>query len=454
MENTIAAISTPIGEGGIAIVRMSGPRAFAIADSLFLSRAGKPSAFPSHTIHHGLIGANGNIVDEVMLAVMRAPRSYTAEDVVEISCHGGLLSARNVLALCLQHGCRLAEPGEFTKRAFLNGRIDLAQAEAVADLIRAKTDRAHAAALHALEGHLSGKVNALRDRLLDVLAHIEAHIDFPEEDIAPATRQHLLSELEAVAAGMQLLLATAQEGRILREGVPAAIIGRPNVGKSSLMNALLGRDRSIVTHLPGTTRDTIEETANIRGIPVRLTDTAGIRKARGVIETAGITRSRNALACSALVLHVLNASRPFSEADWRLIAQYAGKPAILVLNKIDLPRRLKLPPDFPGAHSAIETSALTGAGLETLKDRVETTILDGQTQGASSDFVINERHADALRRTINSLTTAISELRENSSLEIVAQSLRTALDAVGEIVGKTTTEDILDRVFSTFCVGK
>src|SRR5271154_3764049 len=274
MDDTIAAISTPIGEGGIAIIRVSGPCAFDVAERIFHARRGRVSEFPTHTLHFGTIGTNGHCIDQVMLAVMRAPRTYTKEDTVEINCHGGVLTARKVLALCLQSGARLAEPGEFTKRAFLNGRLDLTQAEAVMDLIRAKSDRAHTAAIHELEGHLSKKIDEAREKLIAILAHIEAHIDFPEEDIAPETKETLLRDTEAVSGFICSLLATAREGKILRHGISVAIVGRPNVGKSSLMNALIGSDRSIVTAVPGTTRDTIEENASISGIPFRLTHTA------------------------------------------------------------------------------------------------------------------------------------------------------------------------------------
>ena len=453
MKDTIAAISTPLGEGGIAIIRLSGTDALAIADRIFVSHRGKPSEFPTRTMHLGTIGCNGDMVDQVMLTVMRAPHTYTAEDVVEINCHGGLLTAKTILSLCLQHGAHLAEPGEFTKRAFLNGRIDLTQAEAVMDLVRAKTDRAQRAAAHALEGHLAVKINEVRDRLLITLAHIEAHIDFPDEDLAPDTREKLLADTRSMHESLQKLLATAHEGKVLRDGIAVTIIGRPNVGKSSLMNALLGQDRSIVTPISGTTRDTIEETANIRGIPVRLTDTAGIRKPRGTIEEFGVQRSRKSLLHSELVLHVLDVSRPFSSADHELAAQYATKPTILVLNKIDLPIRMRLPDGFPGKHR-VEVSAVTGAGLELLKDEIEVLTWSGTIARSEFDIAINERHAHAVRRAIKSLRAALEDLSRNASLDLVSQQLRIALDAIGEIVGKTATEDILNKIFSTFCIGK
>jgi tRNA modification GTPase len=453
MEDTIAAISTPIGEGGIAIIRLSGPRAFEIADAMFVSPRGKPSHFQTHTIHFGTIGNNGELLDQVMLTVMRAPRTYTAEDVVEINCHGGLLNARNILFCCLKHGARLAEPGEFTKRAFLNGRIDLTQAEAVMDLIGAKTDRAHAAAAHALEGHLSRRIKEVRERLVTVLAHIEAHIDFPEDDIATDTRDQWLTNTEEIVHVLNHLLATVREGKILREGVSVAIVGRPNAGKSCLMNALLGQDRSIVTPIPGTTRDAIEETANVRGIPVRFTDTAGIRRPRGAVEEIGIGRSRKILELSELVLHILDTSRAFSRDDDELAALYGQKPVIQVHNKIDLDRKLKLPANFPRKES-VEVSSVRGDGIEELKDRIERIAWSGHVGSTRLDIAINERHADAIRRASDSLTCAIEELQKNSTPELVSQQLHIGLDAVGEIVGMTATEDILAKIFSTFCIGK
>lgn len=453
MEDTIAAISTPIGQGGIAIIRVSGPRALEVADAIFVSSHGKPSEFPTHTIHFGTISNNGNLLDQVMLTVMRAPRTYTTEDVAEINCHGGLLTARNILACCFRHGARLAEPGEFTKRAFLNGRMDLTQAEAVMDVIGATTDRAHAAAVHALQGHLSRHIEEVREQLVTILAHIEAHIDFPEEGIATDTRDQWLLKTEQAIHKLDTLLATAREGKILRQGISVAIIGRPNVGKSSLMNALLGEDRSIVTPVPGTTRDAIEEVANIRGIPVRLIDTAGIRKPAGAVEEIGVNRSRKVLEQSEVVLHVLDSSRPFSSEDLNLASLCDRKPVIQVHNKIDLRHKLKLPGGFP-LRKSVETSSTRGDGIEELKEHIERIALSGEVGTVHLDVSINERHADAIRQALFCLTSAVTEMRCASAPEIVSQQLRLGLDAVGTIVGKTTTDDILAKVFSTFCIGK
>lgn len=452
MDDTIAAISTPVGEGGIAIIRVSGPAAFDIADRIFRSRAGKPSEFASHTIHFGVIGANGTTVDQVMLSVMRAPRTYTAEDTIEINCHGGLLTARQVLELCFANGAMPAEPGEFTKRAFLNGRLDLTQAEAVMDLIHAKTDRAHAAASRSLEGHLSAKVNRARNELVRVLAHLEAYIDFPDDDIQPATLEIMRRDVAAVLGQLRQLLATAHEGRILRHGISVAIVGRPNVGKSSLMNALLQRDRAIVTSIPGTTRDTIEDYVSIGGIPIRLTDTAGIRRARGIVEEFGIKRSQELLKNCDLVLHVIDASRPFAPDDSEIAAGYGDKPRLIVLNKADLSQVIALPEPLR-ATDPVTVSATTQIGLDALRTRITALIHSGTTGSQDEDVFINERHHLALQSAINILTETIP-IFSIQKPEVVAQQMRIALNHIGEIVGITTTEDILDKVFSTFCIGK
>jgi len=397
LDDTIAAIATPLGEGGLAVIRLSGPRALAIAEASFRA-AGKSrpplSAAPTHTVHFGRIARGGQAVDEVLLSVLRAPRTFTREDVVEISCHGGLLPARLVLETLLENGARLAEPGEFTRRAFLNGRMDLAQAEAVADLIHARTELALAAAQEQLAGKLSQRINLLRDDLMKILAHVEAHIDFPDEDIGPDTREGLMARLRAALAFMDQLLRTANEGQILRRGIRAAIVGRPNAGKSSLLNQLLGRDRAIVSPIPGTTRDTIEETANIRGLPILFIDTAGLREAGGEIEREGVRRSRASLAGAELILHVLDGSEPLLPADAGHLAELAGKPRILVRNKVDLPRRLELPAPL----EAVDVCCLTGQGVEALKDAIKERVWAGEIRAEMLEVMINARHQDALRR--------------------------------------------------------
>lgn len=441
MEDTIAAIATPLGPGGLAVLRVSGPDAFDVADRCFKSKTA-PSAAASHSVHYGHIVRDGQIVDEVLLTVLRAPRTFTAEHTVEISCHGGVLAAKLVLDTLLANGARLAQPGEFTRRAFLNGRIDLTQAEAVIDLIHSRTDLALRAANQQLAGHLGARIHSLRDSLMLVLAHVEAHIDFPDEDIAPDTREQLLGRLHIACRNIDDLLKTAPEGQILRRGIRAAIVGQPNVGKSSLLNRLLGHDRAIVSPMPGTTRDTIEETANIRGIPVVFIDTAGLRESGDLIEQEGIRRSRESLEKAELVLQVLDQSAPNNSQPIE-----TSKPVVTILNKTDLPHAFELP-------GALQISCATGAGLEALKDRVKELIWSGRASTDMSDVMINSRHEEALQRAKSGISNTINAFEHELSIELAAMDLRIAVNAIGEIVGKTTTEDLLDAIFSQFCIGK
>jgi tRNA modification GTPase len=470
-DDTIAAIATPLGEGGLAVIRISGAQALAVGDKSFLplgKSSCKPSAATSHTIHYGKVVRAGRQVDEVLCAVMRAPRTYTREDVVEITCHGGILSAKTVLDTILENGARLAEPGEFTKRAFLNGRLDLTQAEAVVDLIQSRTELALTAANEQLAGKLSQRINQLRDDLMNTLAHIEAYIDFPDEDIEPDTRQQLERRLECGIAFMDELLRTANEGQILRRGIRAAIVGRPNAGKSSLLNQLLGHDRAIVSAIPGTTRDTIEETANIRGLPVVFIDTAGLREAHDELELEGIRRSHESLARAEFILHVLDASEPLTSADEKYLSEFAGKKRILVCNKMDLPRKLELPPLTPsdGARVAegrergtssvpiVDVCCVSGQGIEALKDAIKSLVWFGEIKSEMLQVMINSRHQDALRRTREASALTLEALRTNLTLDLVAVDLHVAVNAVGEVVGQTATEDLLDSIFSQFCIGK
>jgi tRNA modification GTPase len=371
---------------------------------------------------------------------------------VEIACHGGLLPAKLVLDTVLENGARLAEPGEFTKRAFLNGRLDLAQAEAVADVIHSRTELALTAANEQLAGKLSQRINQLRDEMMKTLAHIEAHIDFPDEDISPDTKDQLVARLERGIAFMDELLCTANEGQVLRRGIRAAIIGRPNAGKSSLLNQLLGHDRAIVSAIPGTTRDTIEEMANIRGLPVIFVDTAGLREAGDEIEVEGIRRSRQSLAKAELILHVFDAAEPLTPADETYLREFAEKKCILVRNKIDLPVRLKLPPGV--STPVVDLSCVTGQGLEALKDTIKNLVWSGEINAEMLQVMINSRHQDALRRARYAALQTLEGLKADHTLELVAMELRIAVNAVGEVVGKTTTDDLLDSIFSQFCIGK
>jgi len=453
LEETIAAISTPIGEGGIAIVRISGRNALEVGDGVVRAKRGRPSEWKTHTIHFADAGSNGSTLDQVMVSVMRAPKTYTGEDVVEINCHGGILAAKRLLDLTLKHGARLAEPGEFTKRAFLNGRIDLTQAEAVIDIIRSGSDRALSAAVQQLHGRLSQKLEPARAGLIEILAHVEAHIDFPDEDIAPDKRATLLEKCRAIENILRELQATAQEGKILREGVRVAIVGRPNVGKSSLLNALLGEERAIVTPIPGTTRDTVEEVANIRGIPIRLIDTAGLRRTADHIESEGIARSRRAIELADVVLHVLDGSEPLNREDREHQRLIATKLHITIVNKSDLPIKIE-DAEIADEQVVVKISATTKARLEDLKEALEKLAWGGTVNSKNAEVAINSRHEVAIGRALDSLTKTQEGFTAHRDLEFVAIDLRTALAAVGEITGHTSTEDILDKIFSTFCIGK
>lgn len=451
LTDTIAATATPIGEAGLAVIRISGPEAFAVADRCFEpvgERSVKPSAAESHTIQYGHVTREAERIDEVLVAVMRAPRTFTAEDTVEITCHGGMLSTRLVLETVLAAGARMAEPGEFSKRAFLNGRIDLTQAEAVADLIHSRTELALGAANEQLAGKLSRRIEELREQMLKILAHVEAHIDFPDEDIAPDTKDQLIQRLVDGVAFMEELLRSAKEGKILREGIRAAIVGRPNAGKSSLLNQLLGHDRAIVSAIAGTTRDTIEETANIRGIPVVFIDTAGLRETGNEIEQEGIRRSHNALENAELILHVLDNNEALTDEDRRYLDQYADQPRILVRNKSDLEQRLELDAE------ALAVCSLSGEGIENLKDRIKELVWSGDITADNLQLMINARHQNALLRAKEATEKTVEALRMDLELELAAMDLRIAVNAIGEIVGKTSTEDLLDQVFSQFCIGK
>lgn len=453
--DSIAAISTPLGEGGLAVVRISGRHALAIASKCFRP-LGKSSVSPdqadSHTVQYGRVVLRDRVADEVLLTILRAPRTYTREDTVEMSCHGGLLPARLVLEALLAQGARLAGPGEFTQRAFLNGRLDLTQAEAVADLIHARTELSLAAAHSQLQGSLSRRINELRDSLMLVLAHVEAHIDFPDEDIAPDTHEQLLNRLDHALKFIADLLKTSREGQVLRNGVRAAIVGRTNVGKSSLLNRLLDRERAIVSAIPGTTRDTIEATASIRGLPVLFVDTAGMRDADDAIEQEGMRRGQAVIEEAELILHVLDGSEPLNLQDEKWLTQLAKRSRIIVVNKSDRPRRLELPTTLD--QGCVATSCTTEKGIENLKDAIKTQVWEGNISADMLEVMINSRHQDALHRARTGIERTREAFAENLTLELVAVDLRIAVDAVGEIVGQTTTEDLLDSIFSQFCIGK
>ena len=458
--DTIAAIATAQGEAGIGIVRVSGALALTIAAEVFRSPRGvSPTQLPTHTLTYGHVvdaTASDEMIDEVLLGIMHAPRTYTGEDVVEFNCHGGTLPLTAVLDVVLKNGARVAEPGEFTKRAFLNGRLDLAQAEAVAELIASKTDLSRKIAVEALAGKLSDTVNGLNDRLAALLAEIEASIDFPEEDLDFMKVETQLEAARAVQTELTTLLETAAEGRLITEGANVAILGKPNVGKSSLLNALVGTPRAIVTDIPGTTRDTIEEMMNIGGIPLKLIDTAGIRHTDDIVEQQGVERSKAVQERAELHLMMFDASQPLNEADHELLKTAQASKAILILNKMDLP--VVTSPTALLAHcpkkQVVETAIPEGKGLDKLKATISEELLGGELGIGESPIVTNARHQEALRRANEGLNYAIESLENGMPPDLIAVDLRIGLDGLGDIVGKTTTEDILDRIFSQFCVGK
>lgn len=445
VSDTIAAISTPPGEGAIALVRISGPNAIEIADELFRGKE-LPSRFASHVQHLGEIFSKENqLIDQVMLSTHRAPASYTGEDLVEISCHGGTLVSARLLEACLRAGARAAQPGEFTERAFLNGKMDLTQAEAVIDLIRARTDLALRSATEQLEGRLGDQIRKIRDELIALLAQINASIDFPEEGIEPEENERLRDRLDSVRDQITVLLATAHQGRVLREGVRVVIYGATNAGKSSLLNRLLGYDRVIVSNTHGTTRDTIEETVNLDGVPIRLLDTAGLRPSESQLERAGIERTEKSLQLADLRLHIADHNAP-KPVHFNGITSDPNE--IVVLNKSDLPEDIDWK-DF----QALRISCATGDGLPQLKQEILGRIRR-QNLRPESAIAINTRHRDCLRRALESCDRASTALSEGVSGEYIAVDLDQALSAIGEVIGVVDVEKILDSVFSQFCIGK
>ena len=442
---TIAAISTPPGEGAIALVRLSGPQAIAVADAIFRGKQ-KPSDAPPHFQQFGEIVEGERVVDQVMLAVHRAPASYTGEDVVEISCHGGVLVTARVWEACLRAGARAARGGEFTERAFLNGKLDLTQAEAVIDLIRAQTDLALRSAAEQLEGRLGEKIAQLREDMISLIANLEAYIDFPDEDIEPDVGAAFLARLDGIRGRIEALLATAAQGRIFREGVRVVIYGATNAGKSSLLNRLLGFPRAIVSETPGTTRDTIEEVVNMRGIALRLTDTAGLRAGGAdAVESEGIARTERSLANADLLLHVVDAS---AAKPAHFDSRPTERPELLLLNKNDLPEHI----DWGGC-DGVRISCTAENGLAGLEAAILAKVGD-QRWDVPSAVAINARHRDCLRRALAACDEARHAFAQNLAPEFVAVDLRGALQAVGEVIGHADMEQILGALFATFCIGK
>ena len=456
--DTIAAISTPPGEGAISIVRLSGSDALSIASQVFQTKT-PLMAVPSHTIHYGHIinPSDQQLVDEVMVTVLKAPRTFTREDIIEINCHGGIVVTNQILQTVLRQGARLAEPGEFTKRAFLNGRIDLSQAEAVMDLIRAKTDKAMHVALHQLDGNLSHLIRQLRQEVLNTLAQVEVNIDYPEyDDVEELTTQLLLEKTTSVAQQIKQLLQTAQQGKILREGLQTAIIGRPNVGKSSLLNYFLQEEKAIVTDIAGTTRDVIEEYVNLRGVPLKLIDTAGIRETDDVVEKIGVERSRQVLATADLVLLMLNQSEALSQEDLALLEVTADAKRIVLLNKSDLP------PAFSAAElqthigdsRLITTSIISQEGLDQLEEEINQLFFAGAAGDRDATYISNNRHIALLEQSEMALAEVVKGIDMGMPVDLVQIDLTRSWDLLGEVIGESVQDELITQLFSQFCLGK
>lgn len=479
--DTIVAIATALGESGIGIVRISGKDAFGIADKIFVSKDGKKaSEFKTYTVHYGWIVdsslrrrpspqlAQGDekstdsdntsikteIIDEVLLTIMRAPKSFTREDIVEISCHGGIIALRGVLELVLASGCRLAEPGEFTKRAFLNGRIDLAQAEAVLDVIQSKTESALKIGLEQLRGRLSEKINGIRGKLLDVLVNVEANIDFPEEEISGVNQKDFLNRLSAVDKEVKSILEAAKSGRVLREGIRVVICGKPNVGKSSLLNALLKQERSIVTPIAGTTRDTVEEILDIKGIPLRIVDTAGIIEPRDLIEKKAVQRARKYIGLADLIILLFDNNKKIDKVDEALMKKLKNKPVIVVINKMDLKSRIERDKIGKRFERIVEISAKKMRGICLLEEAIAAVVYAAKVKTPEPVLVSNIRHIELIRKSQKLIAEAVNSLDNNLSEEFIAQDIRGAIEYLDSVLGKSFSEDLLDKIFLQFCIGK
>ncbi|WP_301420953.1 tRNA uridine-5-carboxymethylaminomethyl(34) synthesis GTPase MnmE [Mammaliicoccus lentus] len=456
--DTITSISTPMGEGAIAIVRLSGPDAISIADSIYKGKK-QLSEVDSHTINYGHIldPDSGEIVEEVMAAVMKAPKTFTREDIVEINCHGGLVTVNRVLELTLSNGARMADPGEFTKRAFLHGRIDLSQAEAVMDFIRSKTERASKVALGQMEGRLSELIKGLRQSILEILAQVEVNIDYPEyDDVEEATSQFLLKEAANIEQEIDKLLKTGQQGKIMREGLSTVIVGKPNVGKSSMLNNLIQDNKAIVTEVAGTTRDVLEEYVNVRGVPLRLVDTAGIRETEDIVEKIGVERSRKALSEADLILFVLNYNESLTESDYQLFEAIKNEDFIVIINKTDLEQHLDMDElkEMIGDYPIVQTSMVEQQGIEELEQKISELFFGGQVQSQDMTYVSNSRHIALLKDAKSSINDAIHSAEEGIPIDIVQIDLIKTWELLGEVIGEEASESLIDQLFSQFCLGK
>jgi tRNA modification GTPase len=455
MFDTIAAISTPRGEGGIGIVRMSGDDSVKILSKVFRAKSGKNAEFlKSHTINYGHIYDGDILLDEVMVSFLKGPKTYTTEDIVEINCHGGYLITERILELLLKKGARIAEQGEFTRRAYLNGRLDLTQAEAVMDIIHGKTDKSISLSLNQLRGDLKTQIGILKKMILDVAAHVNVVLDYPEEGIDDPLPDNLMDNLIEVLETSDTLIASYAKGKMIKEGVKTAIVGKPNVGKSSLLNTILKEERAIVTHIAGTTRDMIEEVINLKGIPLILVDTAGIRATDDVIENIGVKKSEELIDKADLILFVVDGSRELEEEDIKVHDQLKADKVIGILNKIDMERKLDLTP-LNKVGKWIEISATENLGISNMEDEIYKYIVSGQVEDSSQKLIItNVRHRSALEKTKQAVENILETINMGLPMDLMAVDLKEALDSLSEVTGEISTEDLLDHVFSNFCVGK
>ncbi|MEO4564702.1 tRNA uridine-5-carboxymethylaminomethyl(34) synthesis GTPase MnmE [Staphylococcus aureus] len=456
--DTITSISTPMGEGAIGIVRLSGPQAVEIADKLYKGKH-LLNDVPSHTINYGHIidPESKEVVEEVMVSVLRAPKTFTREDIIEINCHGGILTINRVLELTMTYGSRMAEPGEFTKRAFLNGRIDLSQAEAVMDFIRSKTDRASKVAMNQIEGRLSDLIKKQRQSILEILAQVEVNIDYPEyDDVEDATTEFLLEQSKEIKQEINRLLDTGAQGKIMREGLSTVIVGKPNVGKSSMLNNLIQDNKAIVTEVAGTTRDVLEEYVNVRGVPLRLVDTAGIRETEDIVEKIGVERSRKALSQADLILFVLNNNEALTQEDYTLYEVVKNEDVIVIVNKMDLEQNIDINEvkDMIGDTPLIQTSMLKQEGIDELEIQIRDLFFGGEVQNQDMTYVSNSRHISLLKQARQTIQDAIDAAESGVPMDMVQIDLTRTWEILGEIIGETASDELIDQLFSQFCLGK
>ncbi|HCY6144994.1 TPA: tRNA uridine-5-carboxymethylaminomethyl(34) synthesis GTPase MnmE [Staphylococcus aureus] len=456
--DTITSISTPMGEGAIGIVRLSGPQAVEIADKLYKGKH-LLNDVPSHTINYGHIidPESKEVVEEVMVSVLRAPKTFTREDIIEINCHGGILTINRVLELTMTYGARKAEPGEFTKRAFLNGRIDLSQAEAVMDFIRSKTDRASKVAMNQIEGRLSDLIKKQRQSILEILAQVEVNIDYPEyDDVEDATTEFLLEQSKEIKQEINRLLDTGAQGKIMREGLSTVIVGKPNVGKSSMLNNLIQDNKAIVTEVAGTTRDVLEEYVNVRGVPLRLVDTAGIRETEDIVEKIGVERSRKALSQADLILFVLNNNEALTQEDYTLYEVVKNEDVIVIVNKMDLEQNIDINEvkDMIGDTPLIQTSMLKQEGIDELEIQIRDLFFGGEVQNQDMTYVSNSRHISLLKQARQTIQDAIDAAESGVPMDMVQIDLTRTWEILGEIIGETASDELIDQLFSQFCLGK